>query len=148
MTALNIGDPRGIVGPPSSGPGDGDGIGPGKGHGIGPGDGPGYGQGKDGGFGGGARGAGGGRSAPAIVYRVEPEYSEEARKARFQGTVVLKTIVRRDGTVDVVNVVRSLGFGLDQNAIQALKQWRFRPAMENGKVVDAIVNIEVNFNLR
>ena len=62
--------------------------------------------------------------------------------------VVLEAIVRRDGTVDIQRIVRSLGFGLDENAIQALKQWRFRPGMRNGVPVDVSLNIEVNFNLR
>jgi TonB family protein len=83
-----------------------------------------------------------------ILFRVEPEYSEEARKARYQGTVVLQAIVRRDGKVDVLQLVRSLGFGLDQNAIDALKKWRFRPAMKDGKAVDVTMNFEVTFNIR
>ena len=62
--------------------------------------------------------------------------------------VVLEAIVRRDGTVDIQRVVRSLGFGLDENAIQALKQWRFKPGTKNGVAVDVSLNIEVNFNLR
>jgi len=82
------------------------------------------------------------------VYRVEPEYSEEARKARYEGTVVLEAVVRRDGKIDVVHLVRSLGFGLDQNAIDALKKWRFRPATKGGAPVDSIVSVEVRFNLR
>ncbi len=87
-------------------------------------------------------------SPPTILSRVEPQYSEEARKARYQGTVILEAIVRKDGTVDILHVVRSLGFGLDENAIQALKQWRFRPGLKNGVPVDVALNIEVNFNLR
>ena len=79
---------------------------------------------------------------------MEPQYSEEARKARYQGTVILQAIVRKDGTVDILRVVRSLGFGLDEKAIQALKEWRFRPGMKNGLPVDVSLNIEVNFNLR
>ena len=91
---------------------------------------------------------GGGVTAPTVIHRVEPQYSEEARKARYQGTVVLEAIVRRDGTCDIIRVVRSLGFGLDENAMQALKQWKFRPGMRNGVPVDISLNIEVNFNLR
>lgn len=143
-----IGDPKGVVGPPSPGPGNNNGIGTGNHGGVGDKDGPGTGDKTGIGSEGSPRTITGGVSAPTIVYRVEPEYSEEARKARYQGTVVLQTVIRRDGTVDVVNVVRSLGFGLDQNAIQALKQWRFRPAMYNGSAVDVTINIEVNFNLR
>src|SRR5207249_9418138 len=86
---------------------------------------------------------GSGVTAPTVIHRVEPQYSEEARKARYQGTVVLEAIVRRDGTCDIIRVVRSLGFGLDENAMQALKQWRFRPGMRNGVPVDISLNIEV-----
>lgn len=148
INLLNIGDPSGVPGPPSSGPGTGGGIGAGQGRGVGEGRGPGVGPGEGGGFGGGVFRIGGGVSPPTVVYRVDPQYSEEARKARFQGTVVLEAIVRRDGTVDVIRVIRSLGFGLDQNAMSALKQWRFRPGMRNGVPVDVSLNIEVNFNLR
>jgi TonB family protein len=144
----NIGDPNGIAGPPSAGPGQGGGIGTGQGRGVGEGKGPGAGPGEGGGAGGGVFRVGGGVSPPSVVSRVEPQYSEEARKARYQGTVVLEAIVRKDGTVDILRVVRSLGFGLDENAIQALKQWRFRPGMKGGIAVDVALNIEVNFNLR
>jgi protein TonB len=148
INLLNLGDPNGIPGPPSAGPGVGGGIGTGQGRGVGEGKGPGVGPGEGGGNGGGVFRVGGGVSPPTVVSRVEPQYSEEARKARYQGTVVLEAIVRRDGTVDIQRVVRSLGFGLDENAIQALKQWRFRPGMRNGVAVDVSLNIEVNFNLR
>ena len=77
-----------------------------------------------------------------------PPYSEEARKAKYQGVVVLSAIVRKDGTIEIVKVVRGLGLGLDENAIQALKQWKFRPGMKNGVPVDVALNIEVNFSLR
>jgi len=148
INLLNIGDPNGVVGPPSAGPGVGGGIGNGQGRGIGEGNGPGVGPGSGGGAGGGVFHVGGGVTPPTVLQRVEPQYSEEARKARYQGTVVLEAIVRRDGTVDIQRIVRSLGFGLDENAIQALKQWRFRPGMRNGVPVDVSLNIEVNFNLR
>jgi len=148
INLLNLGDPNGVVGPPSAGPGVGGGIGTGQGRGVGEGKGPGVGPGEGGGTGGGVFRVGGGVSPPSVITRVEPQYSEEARKARYQGTVVLEAIVRRDGTVDIQRVVRSLGFGLDENAIQALKQWRFRPGTRNGVPVDVSLNIEVNFNLR
>jgi|SwirhisoilCB1_FD_contig_91_1852401_length_1288_multi_3_in_0_out_0_1 protein TonB len=148
INLLNIGDPNGVAGPPSAGPGVGGGIGTGQGRGVGEGKGPGVGPGEGGGTGGGVFRVGGGVSPPSVVSRVEPQYSEEARKARYQGTVVLEAIVRKDGTVDILRVVRSLGFGLDENAIQALKQWKFRPGMRAGIPVDVALNIEVNFNLR
>jgi TonB family protein len=148
INLLNLGDPNGIPGPPSAGPGVGGGIGTGQGRGVGEGKGPGVGPGEGGGAGGGPFRVGGGVTPPTVLSRVEPQYSEEARKARYQGTVVLEAIVKRDGTVDILRVVRSLGFGLDENAIQALRQWRFKPGMKNGVPVDVALNIEVNFNLR
>ncbi len=148
MDLFKIGDPNGIVGPPSSGPGTGGGIGNGNGHGDGDGYGPGAIKGTDGGCCEGAYRVTGGVTAPVIEYRVDPEYSEEARKARYQGTVVLEALFRKDGKIDIVHLVRSLGFGLDQNAIDALKKWRFRPGTKNGNPVDVVVNVEVSFNIR
>lgn len=148
INIANYGDPLGIPGPPSSGPGTGGGIGTGTGGGVGSGKGGGVGPGEGGGIGGGVFRVGGGVSAPSIVYRVEPTYSEEARKAKYQGVVVLSAIVRKDGTIEIVKVVRGLGLGLDENAVQALKQWKFRPGMKNGVPVDVALNIEVNFSLR
>src|SRR5437870_1257922 len=148
INLLNLGDPNGVPGPPSAGPGVGGGIGNGQGRGVGDGKGPGVAPGEGGGAGGGVFRVGGGVTPPTVIQRVEPQYSEEARKARYQGTVVLEAIVRRDGTVDIQRIVRSLGFGLDETAIQALKQWRFRPGMRNGIPVDVCLNIDVNFNLR
>jgi TonB family protein len=141
INLLQLGDPEGIPGPPSAGPGFGGGIGTGSGGGVGPGSGPGFGPGEGGGTGGGTFRVGGGVSAPTIIRRVEPQYSEEARKARYQGMVVLEAIVRKDGSVEIVRVVRSLGFGLDESAIQALRQWKFRPAMMNGEPVNVSLNI-------
>ena len=144
----NYGDPLGIPGPPSSGPGTGGGIGTGTGGGVGPGKGGGYGPGEGGGVGGGVFRVGGGVSAPSVLFRIEPTYSEEARKAKYQGVVVLSAIVRKDGTIEIQRVVRGLGLGLDENAIAALRQWKFRPGMKNGAPVDVALNIEVNFSLR
>jgi periplasmic protein TonB len=148
LTLLDIGDPNGVSGPPSSGPGTGGGIGNGNGRGDGDGNGPGGIRGEGGGCCDGVYHVGGSVAAPEVLYRVEPEYSEDARKARYQGTVVLEAIVRKDGKVDVLHLVRSIGFGLDQNAIEALRQWRFRPARKDGMPVDFIMNFEVRFNLR
>jgi TonB family protein len=148
LNLLNLGDPQGIPGPPSSGAGAGGGIGDGTGRGVGSGKGPGVGPGEGGGYGGGVLRVGGGVSAPTVIYKVEPQYSEEARKARYQGTVVLEAIVQKDGSVQIVRVVRSLGFGLDEKAIEALRQWKFNPAKQNGVAVPVALNIEVNFNLR
>jgi protein TonB len=148
VSLLNFGDPNGVVGPPSSGPGKGGGIGDGDGHGVGKGDGPGAIDGSGGGCCDGVYRVGGVVISPSIIHRIEPEYSEEARKARHEGTVLLEAIIRKDGRVDLVGIVRRLGFGLDQNAIDALRQWRFRPATMNGVAVDVRLNVEVRFNLR
>jgi TonB family protein len=145
---LSIGDPSGIAGPPSAGPGSGFGDGTGDGHGIGEGKGPGVGPGEDGGFGGKTYSIGGGVSAPILINEVRPDYPEEARKARFQGTVSLETIVREDGSVQIVRILHGVGFGMDQQAIRAVLQWKFKPARMNGKPVAAYMNVEVNFNLR
>lgn len=144
----DYGDPLGIPGPPSAGPGSGGGIGTGTGTGVGPGEGAGVGPGKGGGIGGGVFRVGGGVTPPTVLSRIEPVYSEEARKAKYQGVVVLSAIVRKDGSIEILKVVRSLGLGLDENAIRALKAWRFRPGMKGGKPVDVALNIEVNFSLR
>ena len=151
LPAINLpdyGDPLGIPGPPSPGQGSGGGIGTGTGTGVGSGEGAGVGPGKGGGIGGGVFRVGGGVTPPTVLSRIEPVYSEEARKAKYQGVVVLSAIVRKDGTIEILKVVRSLGLGLDENAIRALKSWRFRPGMRGGKPVDVALNIEVNFSLR
>ncbi|MBI3894764.1 MAG: energy transducer TonB, partial [Acidobacteria bacterium] len=100
-----------------------------------------------GGIGGGVFRVGGGVSAPEIVYKIDPEYSEQARKAKYQGTVVLSLIVQRDGSVRDIQVKQSLGLGLDEKAIEAVKQWRFRPGMKSGQAVDVAAIIEVTFRL-
>ncbi len=143
----NYGYPFGKIGPLSSGPGSGGGIGTGSGGGVGPGKGPGFGPGEGGGFGGGVFHIGGGVSAPQLLYKVEPEYSEEARKAKFQGTVVLTAIVDIDGKAKNIKVIRPLGLGLDEKAIEAIVKWRFRPGMKDGKPVATYASIEVNFRL-
>jgi protein TonB len=141
------GDPLAKLGPPSNGPGSGGGIGSGSGGGIGPGKGPGFGPGEGGGFGGGVFRVGGGVSSPVAIYKVEPEYSEEARKAKFQGTVVLSIIIDEKGTPTNFKVVRPLGLGLDEKAIEAVQKWRFRPGMKEGRPVAVIATVEVNFRL-
>ena len=91
---------------------------------------------------------GSGVTSPTVLSRIKPVYSEAARKATLEGKVVLSAIVRKDGSLEVLKVVRGLGLGLDENAIKALKKWRFRPGMRNGKPVDVALNIEVTFSLR
>ncbi len=141
------GDPLGKAGPPSNGPGSGGGIGSGSGGGIGPGKGPGFGPGEGGNVGGGVYRIGGGVSSPVIVYRVEPEYSEEARKAKFQGTVVLSIVIDERGVPTNFKVVRPLGLGLDEKAIEAVQKWRFKPGQKDGRPVAVMATIEVNFRL-
>jgi protein TonB len=145
-----LGDPYGHSGPPSNGTGKGGGLGDGDGPGIGPGKGPGIGPG-DGGDGvggvGGVRGLSGAVTAPVLIFKVEPEFSEEARKAKLQGAVVLYAEVGTDGRVRNIRVTRALGLGLEEKAIDAVKQWRFRPGYRNGKPVVQAATIEVNFHL-
>jgi len=143
-----LGDPLSLVrGPPSNGPGSGGGIGSGSGGGVGSGRGPGVGPGWGGGIGGGVYRIGGGVSAPRLIYGPDPEFSEEARKAMYQGTVVLWVIVGTDGRTHEIRVQRSLGMGLDEKAIEAVRVWRFEPARRNGQPVTVQVNVEVNFRL-
>ena len=147
IIAPNYGDPLSKYGIPSNGAGAGGGIGSGSGGGVGSGRGGGFGPGSGGGTGGGAYRIGGGVSAPGILFRVEPEYSEEARKAKFQGAVVLALIVDEKGNPREIRVVRPLGLGLDQKAIEAVEKWRFRPGLKDGKPVAVQATIEVNFRL-
>lgn len=147
VNLAQLGDPLGRVKIPSDGPGFGGGIGTGSGGGVGSGRGGGVGPGEGGGIGGGVFRVGGGVSAPELVYKVDPEYSEQARKAKFQGTVVLNLVVQRDGGVRDIRVVQSLGLGLDEKALEAVKQWRFRPGLKNGQPVDVSAIIEVTFRL-
>src|SRR5499427_1673438 len=147
-TGADMGDPLSkVLGPPSNGTGAGGGIGSGYGGGVGSGTGPGVGPGHGGGYGGGAYRVGGGVSAPRALYAPDPEYSEEARKATYQGTVVLWMVVGADGRAQQVRVQRSLGMGLDEKAIEAVKQWRCEPAKLNGQAVPVQINVEVNFRL-
>ena len=115
--------------------------------GVGPGSGAGYGPGHGGNFGGGAYRIGGGVSAPVPIFKPEPEYSEEARKAKFQGTVVLFIAVDEKGNPRDLKVIRPLGLGLDQKAIEAVQKWKFRPGMKDGHAVPVQATIEVNFRL-
>lgn len=90
---------------------------------------------------------GGGVSAPVLIHKVEPEYTEEARAAKYQGTVSLYTEIAPDGTATNIRVVHGLGLGLDEKAIEAVKQWRFKPGQKDGKPVTVMATIEVNFRL-
>jgi TonB family protein len=145
----NLGDPKAVIptGPMSNGTGSGGGIGSGSGGGVGSGTGPGVGPGRGGGIGGGVFRVGGGVSAPRALDTPDPDYSEEARKAKYQGTCVLWLIVDENGNPRDIKVARSLGMGLDQKAIEAVRKWKFEPAMKDGRPVAVQINVEVNFRL-
>ena len=105
------------------------------------------GTGSGGGIGGGVFRIGEDVSAPRLTYKVEPEYSEEALKAKHQGTVVLAIQVWEDGRAHNIRVIRSLGLGLDEKAIQAIQEWKFVPGKKDGVSVKVRANVEVNFRL-
>jgi TonB family protein len=129
----------------SGGPGKRGGIGSGSDGGIGPRVGSGVGDGPDGiGF---TSQPLRGVTAPVPIYRIDPEYSEEARKAKHQGMVVLQAMIDRAGRVTGVRVVRSLGLGLDERAIEAVARWKFQPARKDGRTIEFPATIEVNFRL-
>ncbi len=115
------------------------GVGYGKVGGLGPGEG--------GGFGGGAYSVGGDISAPIPIYKPEPAYTEEARKAKYEGTVVLWIVVDASGAVTDCRVVKPLGLGLDANAVDTVKTWKFKPALKNGTPVPVRVMVQVGFRL-
>jgi periplasmic protein TonB len=143
-----LGDPlSAVLGPPSNGTGSGGGIGSGSGGGVGSGRGPGVGPGWGGGIGGGPYRVGGGVSAPRAIFTPDPEYSEEARKAKYQGVVVLWLVIGADGHPRDIRIARPLGMGLDEKAIEAVRTWRFEPAKKDGQNVAVQMNVEVSFRL-
>ena len=87
-------------------------------------------------------------SVPQVIHHVPPEFSEEARKEKFGGVVVVGLIVDTNGLPQQVHVLRGVGHGLDEKAVEAVRHYRFHPAMENGKPVPVQVNVEVNFQIR
>jgi len=131
---------------PGSGPGAdggrGPGTGPGAGPGLGPGDGPG--SGDDGQY------PGNGVSWPKLIVELKPNYTAEAMRARVEGIVELEIVVHADGTVGRIRITRSLDprFGLDNEAIKAVRGWRFDPARQAGTPVQVRVPVEVSFRLR
>jgi protein TonB len=135
----NLGAPNSSLKGFSLGNGTGTGIGSGNGSGIGPGSG--------GNIGGGVMHIGGGVSKPIVLYQVEPEFSEEARKAKFSGNVEVYLWVDTDGKPSHIRVVRGVGMGLDEKAVEAVRQYRFRPAMKDGKPVQVDLYVEVNFQI-
>jgi TonB family protein len=141
------GDPQGVLGPPSNGPGTGGGIGSGEGTGIGSGHGAGLGPGEEAGFGGGAYTVGGSVTGPIPIFQPTPNYSEEARKAKYQGTVILLIVVDAQGVVSDARVVKQLGLGLDEKALETVRTWRFKPGTRNGVPVAVRCMVEVTFRL-
>ena len=134
--------------PPSQGPGTGGGTGTGQGSGMGEGTGPGVGPGEGGGTGGGPYRPGSGITPPELLREFKPQYTEDARRRGVEGDVVLEIVVRADGTVGPVTVLQRLGSGLDERAVQAVRQWRFSPARRFGTPVDVLVEVAVEFKLR
>ncbi len=133
---------------PSQGAGSGGGAGSGQGTGLGSGDGSGVGDGSGGGYGGGPFRPGSGVEPPRLLREVKADYTDEARRANIAGEVELEIIVRRDGTVGDVKIVRGLRGGLNERAVQAVKQWRFAPGRMKGVPVDVVVEVGVEFKLR
>jgi TonB family protein len=131
----------------SQGSGSGSGFGSGKGGGIGSGNGGGVGPGEGGGYGGGLMHPGGGVSAPQLIFSVDPEFSDEARRAKYQGICLVSLIVDAQGNPQHIHVVRPLGMGLDEKAVEAVKQYKFKPAYYQGHPVAVPLSVEVNFRI-
>jgi protein TonB len=132
----------------SQGSGIGGGTGTGRGTGDGEGLGSGIGPGSGGGTGGGPYRAGSGVEPPRLLREVKAHYTDEARRRGLTGHVLLEIVITRDGTVGDVSVRRGLGAGLDQRAIEAVRQWTFAPARRLGQPVDVIVEVAVEFMMR
>ncbi len=132
----------------SGGQGSGSGIGTGSGGGIGSGNGNGFGPGSGGGAGGGLYHVGGGVSAPVPLNSVEAEFSDEARRAKYQGVCLISLIVDAQGNPQNPRVVRALGMGLDEKALEAVRKYKFKPAYKQGLgPVPVMITVEVNFRL-
>ncbi len=145
----NMGDPLAAMVTNSNGPGFGGGIGTGNGGGVGSGSGGGVGPGEGGGIGGGHYRVGqNGIGDPVCIYCPSPQYTDEARKARFQGTVIVEVTILPDGRTADAHVIKGLGMGLDEKALEAVRQYRFKPLIgPGGKPVAVDIPIEVNFRL-
>jgi periplasmic protein TonB len=134
----------------SEGPGTGDRQGSGRGPGLGPGDGAGVGPGRNDGPGGGGYRVGNGVTTPRLIYEVKPAYTGEAMRARIQGIVRMQAIVLSDGSVGNMKILKSLDhtFGLDEEALKTVRQWRFQPGMLAGRAVPVLIEVELAFTLR
>jgi protein TonB len=146
---LNIGVKNSVnVKLASNGQGGGGGMGTGYGGGIGSGTGNGYGPGHGGNAGGGLYRIGGSISTPVVTYQPEAEFSDEARRAKYQGIVIVSIIVDAQGHPQNARVVRALGMGLDEKALEAVMKYKFKPAMKDGRTpVPVSLNVEINFRL-
>ena len=122
-------------------------MGGGKGNGLGTGNGNGVGPGSGGNTGGGVRQIGGGVSAPVLLYKVDPEFSEEARRSKTAGNVLVNLWVDEKRNPTHVHAIRGIGMGLDEKAVAAVKLYKFKPAMENEKPVTVEMNVEVTFHI-
>ncbi|HMC31623.1 MAG TPA: energy transducer TonB, partial [Candidatus Angelobacter sp.] len=142
-----IGDPLSLLSTPSNGPGVGGGMGGEVGGGVGTKSGFGRGNGSDRGCCEDTYTVGNGVSMPRAIYAPEPEFSEEARRIKHQGEVTLLATIGADGRPRNLTVVRSLGMGLDEKALEAVRTWRFDPAKKDGHPVTVQMNIIVNFRL-
>jgi TonB family protein len=131
----------------SNGQGSGSGMGNGQGGGLGNGQGNGYGTGVGGGAGGGVYRLGGGDTPPVPIYAPDPEFSDEARRAKYQGIVLIAVIVDAQGNPQNPRVIRALGMGLDEKALEAVKKYKFKPAMRGRTPIPVQISIEVNFRL-
>ena len=131
----------------AQGRGSGSGFGSGSGGGIGSGHGSGGGPGVGGGYGGGLMSVGGGVSAPLVLHSVEPEFTDDARRANFQGSVSIKLIVDSQGNPQDVRLLSHLGMGLDERAVEAVKHYKFSPAMYEGHPVSVQILLDVAFRL-
>lgn len=166
----NYGDPRSKSVTPSNGPGDAGGVGTGKGTGIGEGENNGFGSGRKGNMGGGENSPGGGGKGGApgdnpngdieriyrqaevavrarVLFKPEPQYTEEARRSQITGTVILSVVFSRNGQVTNIRAVQTLCCGLTEKAIASARQIRFVPAVRNGQTVSTYMQLEYNFNL-
>ncbi len=144
---LPYGDPNGVSGPPSNGPGRNGGIGTGDHGGVGDNRGPGSGPGDDGGVSSGQTHILGSIVAPILLTKVDPEYTDEARQARLQGIVMLHIDVDTRGLPTNIKVVQGLGLGLDQRAVEAVRQWKFHAGTMNGKPAVMSAEVQVTFRL-
>jgi periplasmic protein TonB len=142
-----LGDPKSSAVIPSNGTGGGSGIGSGYGGGVGSGTGGGVGPGIGGGMGGGYFRPGRGVTAPRVIYQTDPEFSEEARKAKYQGTCVLGLVVDANGRPTNIRVINALGMGLDEKAIESVRNWKFEPGQKDGHPVAVEIAVEVDFHL-